>query len=217
MNINKIQRIILKVIKGCLLLLAALFLFLQITEPSYNKVGGIIAGFILPFLPEIFAKVFKTKFSIRIELAYYLFIFLALDLGICLYWYEYVPYYDKVVHMLSGVFSAVIAYYVLLFFGAKYDHKGFRRLFIICFSLAIAVIWEFFEFFCDKVLGQHMQELISTGVDDTMWDLIMAFIGSLLGGWLFVHKRPQQLIEPAESAEISKAKSSKKSKKSSKI
>lgn len=214
MNIPKTQRALLKVMKGCLLLLACLFLFKQITDPTYNKVGGIISGFILPFLPEIFAKAFKTKFSIRIELAYYLFIFLALDLGICMYWYETVPYFDKFVHMLSGVFSAIISYYVLLFFGAKYTYKGFRRLFIICFSLAVAVIWEFFEFFCDKVLGQHMQELISTGVDDTMWDLIMAFIGSLIGGWLFVHRRPQQLVEPAESEEI---KSSKKHKKTSKF
>lgn len=198
MNIPKLQRIILKLIKACLLLLATLFLVLQLTDPRYNKVGGILAGFVLPFLPEVFALVLKKKFSVRIELAYYIFIFLALDLGICLYWYELVPYYDKVVHMLSGVFSAVIAYYVLLYFGAKYTNKGFRTLFIVCFSLAIAVFWEFFEFFCDKVLGQHMQQLISTGVDDTMWDLIMAFIGSLIGGFLFVRKRPQQLIALAK-------------------
>lgn len=216
MDIPKVQRIILKIIKSCLLLLAVLFLILQLTDPNYDKIGGILAGFVLPFLPEIFGCLFKTKFSVRIELAYYIFIFLSLDLGICLYWYETVPYYDKFVHMLSGVFSAVIAYYVLLYFGAKYTHKGFRRLFIICFSLAVAVCWEFFEFFCDKVLGQHMQELIQHGVDDTMWDLIMAFIGSLVGGFLFVHKRPQQLVAPAEVTTISQAQNSKKSKKSSK-
>lgn len=133
MNIPKLQHIILKLIKACLLLLASLFLVLQLTDPRYNKVGGILAGFVLPFLPEVFALVLKKKFSVRIELAYYIFIFLALDLGICLYWYELVPYYDKVVHMLSGVFSAVIAYYVLLYFGAKYTNKGFRTLFIVCF------------------------------------------------------------------------------------
>ena len=216
MDIPKVQRIILKIIKSCLLLLAVLFLILQLTDPNYDKIGGILAGFVLPFLPEIFERLFKTKFSVRIELAYYIFIFLALDLGICLYWYETVPYYDKFVHMLSGVFSAVIAYYVLLYFGAKYTHKGFRRLFIICFSLAVAVCWEFFEFFCDKVLGQHMQELIQQGVDDTMWDLIVAFIGSLIGGLLFVHKRPQQLIAPSEDSPLIQEKVAPKSSKKSK-
>ena len=61
-----------------------------------------------------------------------------------------------------------------------------------------------------------MQELIQHGVDDTMWDLIMAFIGSLVGGFLFVHKRPQQLVAPAEVTTIPQAQNSKKSKKSSK-
>ena len=109
MDIPKVQRIILKIIKSCLLLLAVLFLILQLTDPNYDKIGGILAGFVLPFLPEIFECLFKTKFSVRIELAYYIFIFLSLDLGICLYWYETVPYYDKFVHMLSGVFLAFIA------------------------------------------------------------------------------------------------------------
>ena len=216
MNIQKLQNIILKIMKGCLLLLAGLFIVLQFTEPGYSEIGGILAGLVLPFLPEIFAAIFKIKFSVRIELAYYLFIFLALDLGICLNWYEFVPYYDKAVHMLSGVFSAVIAYYVLIYFGAKYTHKGFRRLFIICFSLAVAVCWEFFEFFCDKVLGQHMQELIQQGVDDTMWDLIVAFIGSLIGGLLFVHKRPRQLIAPSEDSPLIQEKVAPKSSKKSK-
>ena len=81
MDIPKVQRIILKIIKSCLLLLAVLFLILQLTDPNYDKIGGILAGFVLPFLPEIFECLFKTKFSVRIELAYYIFIFLALDLG----------------------------------------------------------------------------------------------------------------------------------------
>ena len=52
------------------------------------------------------------------------------------------------------------------------------------FSMAIAVIWEFFEFACDKFLGQSMQQLISVGVDDTMFDLLAATLGAGLGGWL---------------------------------
>ena len=54
------------------------------------------------------------------------------------------------------------------------------------FSMAIGVIWEFFEFGCDKFLGQSMQQLISVGVDDTMFDLIAATLGAGLGGYLLI-------------------------------
>ena len=46
MDIPKVQRIILKIIKSCLLLLAVLFLILQLTDPNYDKIGGILAGFV---------------------------------------------------------------------------------------------------------------------------------------------------------------------------
>jgi hypothetical protein len=50
-------------------------------------------------------------------------------------------------------------------------------------------LWEFFEFACDKLLGQSMQQLVSIGVDDTMYDLIMAFIGSLIGGFMLTNAK----------------------------
>ena len=51
--------------------------------------------------------------------------------------------------------------------------------------MAIAVLWEFFEFSCDKLLGQSMQQLISVGVDDTMFDLLSATLGGVIGAiWI---------------------------------
>ena len=56
------------------------------------------------------------------------------------------------------------------------------------FSMAIATTWEFFEFAMDKLLGLSMQQLISQGLDDTMYDLISATVGSIIGGWLMSRK-----------------------------
>lgn len=44
----------------------------------------------------------------------------------------------------------------------------------------VAVLWEVFEFSYDQIFHGNMQQLIVTGVEDTMWDMIMALIGAMI-------------------------------------
>jgi hypothetical protein len=62
------------------------------------------------------------------------------------------------------------------------------------FSMAIATAWEFFEFAMDKFFGFCMQQLISVGLDDTMFDLLAATIGAAFGGWLMSRKGVSQYL-----------------------
>lgn len=178
------KRGILLVIKVSLLLFAVVVGIKCLTNPAYNKYGGFLAGLVLPFLPEVIEKIYKCKFTFRISLLYYAFLFVALDMGICMDLYRLWPFFDKIVHFLSGVFSALVGHYALVYYKANKSPKVFKAMFIMFFSMAIAVTWEFFEFACDKFLGQSMQQLISVGVDDTMFDLLAATLGAGLGGWL---------------------------------
>ena len=181
---KKLRRGFLIAIKLCLLVYAILTGVRCLVDPGYSKYGGFLAGLFLPFIPNMVEKVFKCKFAFRIELLYYAFIFVALDMGICMDLYKTVPYFDKTVHFCSGVFSALVGHYALVYFKVNKSPKLFKAMFIMLFSIAIAVLWEFFEFGCDKLLGQSMQQLISVGVDDTMYDLICATVGAGLGGYL---------------------------------
>lgn len=181
---EKARRVILVLIKVALLVYALLVGVRCFIDPEYNKYGGFLAGLFLPFLPEIVSKVFKCKFAFRLQLLYYFFLFVALDMGICMDLYKTVPYFDKAVHFCSGIFSAIVGHYALVYFKANKSPKLFKAMFIMFFSMAIAVMWEFFEFGCDKILGQSMQQLVSVGVDDTMYDLICATIGAGIGGYL---------------------------------
>ena len=178
------NRTILLIIKAALLLFAGAVGVKCIVDPEYAKYGGLIAGLILPFFPEILQKLFKCKIPFRIELIYYIFVFIALDMGICMDLYKTVPYFDKAVHFCSGVFSALVGHYALVYYKANKTPNFFKAMFIMFFSMALAVIWEIFEFGCDKLLGQSMQQLVAIGVDDTMFDLIAATIGAGLGGYL---------------------------------
>jgi len=153
-------------------------------DPNYNKYGGFLAGLFLPFVPNIIGKLYRCKFSFLIELLYYIFMFVALDMGICMDLYRTVPFFDKAVHFCSGVLSALAGHYALVYYKANKTPNIFKAMFIMFFSIALAVLWEFFEFGCDKLLGQSMQQLVSVGVDDTMFDLLCATIGAGLGGYL---------------------------------
>ena len=42
------------------------------------------------------------------------------------------------------------------------------------------------EFTCDNLFGKDAQNVLTTGVDDTMWDMIVAFIGSILVSILYI-------------------------------
>lgn len=171
-------------IKVALLLFAVAVGIKCFTDPSYSKYGGFLAGLVLPFLPDAVERIFKCKFAFKIQLLYFAFLFVALDMGICMDLYKLWPFFDKIVHFCSGVFSALVGHYALVYFKVNKSSKIFKAMFIMFFSMAIAVLWEFFEFGCDKFLGQSMQQLISTGVDDTMFDLIAATLGAGLGGYL---------------------------------
>ena len=192
---NKTRKIVLLTFKISIIVIAIAFLFRCIFDPNYSKWGGVIAGVILPFLPEIFSKLFRIKISYRVELMYYIFLILALSLGISADLYKTVPLYDKAVHTLSGAGTALIGFYMLRYFKAEKTPAVFRGMFMIFFSISVAVAWEFFEFFCDKCLGQHMQQLVTTGVDDTMFDMLVATIGAIIGGVLMANKKVQNFLE----------------------
>lgn len=192
---NKLKRSLIVAIRVCFIILALLFFAQILVDPDYNKWGGVLAGLGLPFLPPIIEHCFKFKMPFRIQLLYYIFLFIALDMGICMDLYKTVPYFDKIVHFGSGVLSTIVGYYAVVYFKATKTPVVFRSLVIIGISTMIAVAWEFFEFACDKFLGQNMQQLVSVGVDDTMFDLLAATLGSFIGAALFTHPKFAKELE----------------------
>ena len=192
---NKIEKTIIYILRAAFVGLAIFFFVRILTDPNYNKWGGVLAGLGLPFLPPVVEKVYKSHISFKTQLIYYVFLFIALDLGICLDWYKNAPYFDKVVHFGSGILSALVGYYALVYFKVMKNPRGFKMLFIISVCMLVAVGWECFEFCCDKFLGQSMQQLVSVGVDDTMFDLLSAATGSIIGAVLMTTPSFVKMLE----------------------
>ena len=129
----------------------------------------------------ILNKLFKLKISEELNFIYIFFVFLAHFLGVICELYNYIYCYDKVTHFISGIVSSFVAIYILEKFDIlKKRNLIFNILFIISFSLMIASIWEIFEYLASFYLGVDPQKVITTGVTDTMLDIIVACLGAIL-------------------------------------
>ena len=136
------------------------------------------------FIPRIFNYIFKKskiKITDDIEFAYLIFLILAFLFGSIMGGYSKIYWYDSFTHLLSGVFTAFMAPIVLKWLN-RYDKKDiiFNVIYIILVTLSVAVLWECTEFTIDKTLGTDTQKVLTTGVNDTMKDMICALAGSIL-------------------------------------
>lgn len=136
------------------------------------------------FIPKIFNYIFKKskiKITDDIEFAYLIFLILAFLFGSIMGGYSKIYWYDSFTHLLSGVFTAFMAI-VLLKWLNRYNKKDivFNIIYIILVTLSVAVLWECTEFTIDKILGTDTQKVLTTGVNDTMKDMICALVGSIL-------------------------------------
>lgn len=127
----------------------------------------------------IIQKLFKVKISEGLNLIYIIFIFMAHFLGVTCDFYSKIYWFDKFAHFLSGVITSFVAIYILVKFK-KDKNIFFDILYIIAITLMIASLWEIFEYLSSYYFGVDPQKVIVTGVNDTMGDLIVAFLGSIL-------------------------------------
>lgn len=179
MNKNKILTLI-----NIVLILVSIVGSFYFVFTRDDKLGLILkdASIIITItLPYILKKVFKIDIDINTKFAYIIFVFMAHFLGATCELYNKIYWFDKFVHTLSGVLTAYAAI-LLLKYLKKYNtkEKFFNILFIIAFTLMIASCWEIFEFIANILFGGDAQKVASTGVTDTMMDIIVAFLGSIL-------------------------------------
>jgi len=127
----------------------------------------------------IVQKIFKIKINEYINLVYIIFIFMAHFLGVICELYNYIYWFDKFVHFLSGIVTSFVAIYLLIIFK-KNKNIFFDILFIIALTLMIASLWEVFEYLSSYYFDVDPQKVVITGVSDTMGDIIVSFLGSIL-------------------------------------
>ena len=162
------------------LLVNTVYIILTLIGKFDSNILVCLSYYILVILPIIFRK-FKINFSDMLELVYLIFIILACLMGSIMKFYSLIYFYDSLVHYISGILTALLGLVLLIWFNKfKSKEYSFNILYMFFVSLAVAALWEIFEFSADNLLGGDAQKVIETGVTDTMKDIICALLGSLL-------------------------------------
>ena len=126
----------------------------------------------------IIQKLFKIKIDEKLNFIYILFIFIAHFLGVIVDLYTKVYWFDKFVHFLSGILSSIAAIYIII--NSSKRNNIFNIVFIVSFSMLVASCWEIFEYIVSQLFNTDPQRVNITGISDTMGDIIVAFLGSIL-------------------------------------
>ncbi len=109
--------------------------------------------------------------------SFVIFILLSVFLGRTLGMYASIPYWDKLLHFLSGFIFAQTGKEIY----AKLDGNKKSKALLISFALltafSIAGLWEIWEFASDKILNTNAQ---NGSLDDTMYDIIAGSLGGII-------------------------------------
>ena len=114
-----------------------------------------------------------------------LFIFAAEILGELNAYYVKVPCWDDILHTVNGFLCAAVGFALIDILNRNEKFKFqlsplYVAIVAFCFSMTIGVLWEFFEFGVDNLLGMDMQkdvvinEIRSVSLDPTKTNTVIA-------------------------------------------
>lgn len=134
---------------------------------------------------------------------YILYIYLTQVLGSTCGFYN-LPYYDKIMHFLSGCIFVIIAYILL---KPLIQLPKLLYIMLNCVETAIAFLWEVFEYSGLLLFNYDASRHYTTGVHDTMQDMIFSFLAGLLMTYI-IYKYPSYIDslykpQPGNLAEVS--------------
>lgn len=153
-------------------------------------------------IPPAGERLFRMKLGMPLRICIVLFCMMGFNLGTALRWYHRFLGFDKVVHFLSGILFAQIGLCLYGRIGGDYD-RGTKVLlqmtYAVCFAMCIAAVWEIFEYVGFLLTGHDSQNVATTGIHDTMQDIIACLLGSgvlILGYWRYHRSGKGLLMRP---------------------
>ena len=152
--------------------------------------------------PILLRKRFLLNIPLVLVVAIAVFAFTALILGDGLDFYGRYPWWDSLLHFMSGMVLSFIALWVVYTvmpdsYLIVFRNKYFLALYLLMFTLASGALWEICEYTYDDIFHTNTQQFMQTtsgsiytdedvplqgheALRDTMTDLTLDFLGGLI-------------------------------------
>ena len=165
-----------------MILLLAFGLAFHFNEPI---LGVLASAYLIFFLSK---RVVDLRFTRSFENFIMIFLVLSNFLGGDIGFYDTVPWWDEMLHFVYGLAFTLVGYRIIAIF---FEERGIEKDklivlgFSFCFAIAIASLWEIYEYSMDIWFGDYFEEqgitLMQadkgsgeTRIEDTMHDIILA-------------------------------------------
>ena len=146
----------------------------QLVVGHYDNVFLCLLTLVLFLLPSFLERKLKIELPNALEIVILFFIFAADILGEIREFYVLVPHWDTWLHTINGFLFAAVGFAIVNIFNedkriAMQLSPLSVALVAFCFSMTIGVLWEFFEWGADLLLGLDMQkDAILTDISSVM-------------------------------------------------
>ncbi len=138
---------------------------------------------VLTLIPQLLKRRFKVDVPPEFQLVTAIFVFCAIFLGTSLGFYGRFYWWDTMLHTISGCLLGIVGFIsVFLINGTDHRPEGMRvsliAVFGFMFAVTLGVFWEIYEFVADNLVPGLDMQVVATGPNDTMVDMIVNLIGA---------------------------------------
>ena len=150
-------------IRGVLSFFIILTLIRSIFMQRYENVFVCVLSLVLFCVPVLIERSLDIDIPPVMEGIIYCFIFAAEILGEINSFYTIIPGWDTMLHTINGFLVAAVGFCLVDLFdrSERFSFKLsplFLAIVAFCFSMTVGVLWEFFEFGADQLIGTDMQK-----------------------------------------------------------
>ena len=145
-----------------------------------------IVACLTPFIMPLLMKLLKIEVPQEFYIINIIFVYFASLWGSCLGGYH-LPYFDKFTHFFSGIIFCEIAYIFYKHFLPNEKRKFLMFIFINALNAMIALFWEFYEYALLIFFNYDAINHYSTGIHDSITDMLVAVIGSFILSLYLTH------------------------------
>ena len=146
----------------------------QLLLKNYENVFLCSLTLVLFLMPSFLERKLKMELPNALEIVILLFIFAADILGEIAEFYILVPHWDTALHTINGFLFTAVGFSIVNLLNedkriAMQLSPMSMAVVAFCFSMTIGVLWEFFEWSADLLLGFDMQkDTVLSGISSVM-------------------------------------------------
>lgn len=165
-----------------------LILIAQLMNGEWENAFYCVLALVLMLIPSFIETNWHIDIPDALEIVVLFFIYAAEILGELRAYYVNVPFWDTMLHTITGFLAAAVGFSLCDIFNRneniKFSLSPFFLAFVaFCFSMTVAVCWEFFEFSADQLFGTDMQKdriihtINTVALDETRTNKVVTISG----------------------------------------